>query len=161
MNSRGIKGRIYQTKLHSKIIELYESAMEVPGIKKPIIRSDYEMLFLLGKIENALDILLERNRVFLNGPLAVLYKEIQVELDKDRKVKKTKMQREAQMKKIEYLKAKIEERNNKIHFLPLRKVDYGYIKFSKKDKIELLSRKENKIPQFEDFMFDVDNNTFV
>ena len=50
MNSRGIKGRIYQTKLHSKIIELYESAMEVPGIKKPIIRRDYEMLFLLGKI---------------------------------------------------------------------------------------------------------------
>ena len=161
MNSRGIKGRIYQTKLHSKIIELYESAMEVPGIKKPIIRSDYEMLFLLGKIENALDVLLEKNRVLLNGPLAVLYKEIQVELDKDRKVKKTKMQREAQMKKIEYLKAKIEERNNKIHFLPLRKVDYGYIQFSKKDKIELLSRKENKIPQFEDFMFDVDNNTFV
>ena len=68
----------------------------------------------------------------MNGPSALLYKEIQTKLDKRRKITKVKMQRDAQMNKIEQLKTKIEEKNNKIHFLPLKKLIMAIFNIIKK-----------------------------
>ena len=158
---RGIRTKLNQTKLYSKILEVYNNICEDKRIpiqmilKKGNMTSEMEMINMLEKIELGLDELNTKNKVYLNGPRAGEYKLIQIQIEKEHKIKKTILQREAQLRKIEILKEKIEERNNKIYVLPLKKVDKYYSIFAKKDKKRKNNNKTNSEPQFDDFMYDV------
>ena len=158
---RGMRNKLNQTKLYSKILEVYNNICEEKRIpiqmilKKGNMTSEMEMINMLAKIELGLDELNTKNRVYLNGPRAGEYKLIQIQIEKEHKIKKTILQREAQLRKIELLKEKIEERNNKIYVLPLKKVDKYYSIFAKKDKKRKNNNNTNSEPQFDDFMYDV------
>ena len=43
MNKGSFKGKVYYTKVHFKIIELYSTVMDIPGIKTPALKNDYDM----------------------------------------------------------------------------------------------------------------------
>lgn len=158
---KGMRSKLKQTKLYSKILEVFNNICEDKNItiqmilKKGNMTSEIEMINMLAKIELGLDELITKNRIFLNGPKASEYKSIQIQIEKEHKIKKTILQREAQLRKIEILKEKIEERNNKIYVLPLKKVDKYYSIFAKKDKKKKNNNKTNSEPQFDDFMYDL------
>lgn len=157
---RGLRGKLNHTKLYSKILEVFQNIKKNDEdkkiqIKKIVNSSEIEMLNMLSKIELALDILIRQNQAYLNGPRAPELKEIQIQIEKEHKIKKTLMQREAQLRKIEYLKDKIEERNNKIYFLPLRKIEKNYAFRAKKEKQRKIKNRANSIPIFDDFMYDL------
>ena len=73
-------------------------------------------------------------------------------------MQKNHRQKEEQRKKIELRKEKIEESNKKIYFIPLRKVDSYYAIFAKKEKKKKKDNKDSMEPEFEDFMYDVNDN---
>lgn len=157
---RGLRGKLNHTKLYSKILEVFQNVKKNDEdkkiqIKKIINSSEIEMLNMLSKIEFELDILIRQNQTYLNGPRAPELKEIQIQIEKEHKIKKTLLQREAQLRKIEYLKDKIEERNNKIYFLPLKKVEKNYAFMTKKEKQRKIKNRANSIPGFDDFMYDL------
>ena len=79
------------------------------------------------------------------------------DIDKIHKDEKTEEQKKEQRKKAERLKFEIEKKNNKIYFLPHKKFDMFGIAGRKKTKIKI-EDDSNKIPDFEDFIFEGGEN---
>ena len=82
-----MRNKLNQTKLYSKILEVYNNICEEKRItiqmilKKGNMTSEMEMINMLAKIELGLDELNTKNRVYLNGPRAGEYKLIQIKLN--------------------------------------------------------------------------------
>ena len=99
-------------KLFEKIIEVAKSCNNintatplVTVVKKGTRNTvEMEMLMYLTKIERGLDYLIEKNKVYMNGPKVQELRNIQMLIDKKHKIDKTNMQREARLKRIEKLK---------------------------------------------------------
>jgi hypothetical protein len=150
-------------KLFEKIIEVAKSCNNintatplVTVVKKGTRNTvEMEMLKYLTKIERGLDYLIEKNKVYMNGPKVQELRNIQMLIDKKHKIDKTNMQREARLKRIEKLKEQIEVRNKKVYFLPRRKVDYNYFTYTEKDINNKMKTTINDEPQFVDFMHDM------
>ena len=94
-----MRSKLKQTKLYSKILEVFNNICEDKNItiqmilKKGNMTSEIEMINMLAKIELGLDELITKNRIFLNGPKASEYKSIQIQIEKEHKIKKTILQR--------------------------------------------------------------------
>lgn len=157
------KNKIIHSKLYNKIIEIYNTAktsMLIPvddSIKKAIETNDQlEMINMLRYIEKTLVILVDLYKQYSKKRDKEL-KEIESQIEKYHKQRKSEQVKEQEIHRLEILKQKIEERNNKIYFLPLKKMNLCYSHFAKKGKNNFENQTWSDL-KFEDFMYDVLDN---
>lgn len=112
-----------------------------------------EMLEMLEHIEKVLTILINFSQeIKSNENFALLLKDIYTKIDKENKNKKNMYQKEL-LKEQELIKnKKIEERNKKIYFIPLKKVDPKYSILLKKNQLKKQKKSSDKDLQFCDFI---------
>ena len=119
-----------------------------------VLTKEEEILNLLKKIEFSLDSLFTLDKKY-----QIKYKEqyfvISLNYEKQKKIKKANLQRELLKERIDLLQAKIEARNNKIYFLPKKKVEMNYFRLVKKRDHSQKNKNEKKILNIEDFMYDI------
>ena len=86
----------------------------------------------------------------------VSYKIIKAKIDFKHKTEYSKKLKNDYIKKILMLRKAVEEKNNKILFLPRKKVDFHSIYvMKKKEKKDL--KKDKITDNFEDFMYDIND----
>ena len=166
-----------QSKLFDSILKLYNTCSKIPineaivpealCIKK-INSKEEEMIDLLIKIEIIVGYLYsvvgsykKENSVYYDT-----YKKLLNNLDRIRKIEKSKKQREEALEKFNRLKENVEIRNNKTYFLPRRPYKtYSSYATKRKKKIRHNDFYRYKNLDFKDFMFDIDdinyNNFFT
>ncbi len=158
-----------QSKLFDSILKLYNTCSKIPineaivpealCIKKINSREE-EMIDLLIKIEIIVSYLYsvvgsykKENSVYYDT-----YKKLLNNLDRIRKIEKSKKQREEAYEKFNRLKENVEIRNNKIYFLPRRQFkSYSSYATKRKNKIKRNDFYRYRNLEFKDFMHDIDN----
>ncbi len=125
---------LYQTCSQININQIIEN--DVLIIRK-INSKESEILNLLSKIEIIIDYLISKIQFYQSQKFYFqLYKKIQSDIEKNKKIEKTKKQKEEESKKLQKLKEKIQIRDNKIYFLPRKKFERNFstsqVKKSKK-----------------------------
>ena len=164
-SSVGVKKK----KLYAHIIKVYNTCSKIPlneainpdilTIKK-INTKEEEMMDLLSKIEIILDYLIGimKNYSREKDIYYDLYKRIYNTIERNRKLEKTRKQREEANKKLVKLRERVEERNNKIYFLPKKKVDeYNSFVVKKGKKVKRKESYEKEL-DIDDFMHDNEDN---
>ena len=151
--------------LYNKIQNLYETCSQIPltevikrdfiSIKKIYTKQEEEMIDILTEIELIIDYLLFKQYDYknVNGMYYDLYKRIQSSIEHNRKIEKNKKQKQDENDRLSKLIHKIEIRDNKIYFLPRRKIEQYGIGFQRK-KYKSLNENENKNPEIVDFLYD-------
>lgn len=112
-----------------------------------------EMLEMLEHIEKVLTTLINfSKKIKSNENLTLLLKDIYTKIDKENKNKKNMYQKEL-LKEQELIKIKkIEERNKKVYFIPLKKVDPKYSILLKKNHLKNQKKSSDNDLQFCDFI---------
>ena len=133
--------------LLSNFIEKEENVKK----KDRIVTENGLILKLLTKIEEAMNYFIENESNFKRLNKEKILK-IRMEMEKQRKIMKGQKQIELIKTKYENMKKKIEDKNNKIYFIPnsrKRAVSANIIKrkIKKKDQVQLINKKE-----FEQFL---------
>ena len=151
-----IKFKKQKTKLYSKIYEVLNNISKGNIIIERTTHStkEMEMLLMLKKIEILFDELLKFNREYsLKFGREII--EIKAKIEKERKIYKASQQRELLMKKFDLIREKIEERIQKVYFLPIKKTEKNYCFLIKKKSghVEKIHKK-NKY-EFEDYMSNI------
>ena len=156
----------YKSNLEDKIKYVYLTCQEV-DINK-IISSELipnrknttkeeELIDFLSKIELVLSYLIGKLQIYRKNHIYYdEFKKIQSEIEKEHKIEKNKKQREQEMIKLKRLKDQIEERNEKIYFIPKRNCNDYYEYVKKKDDKKNKNKKKLKEPVFEDYMYDIE-----
>ena len=152
-----IKKKIKKSKIYFKINFIYSNIIEFSNEKNINFNLNYnnnEILKILLKIENFINILLTKNQKY-----KLLFKEkynfVKFGLDKKKKHKYINIQKEKDLKKEILMKQKIENSVNKLYFLPFKKIsNYDIIFKHKKQKPTKSPSKKNFT--FEDFMYDLE-----
>ncbi len=151
--------------LYNKIQNLYETCSQIPltevikrdfiSIKKIYTKQEEEMIDMLTEIELIIDYLIFKQYDYknVNGMYYDLYKKIQSTIEHNRKIEKNKKQKQDENDRLSKLIHKIEIRDNKIYFLPRRKIEQYGIGFQRK-KYKSLNENENKNPEIVDFLYD-------
>ena len=151
--------------LYNKIQNLYETCSQIPltevikrdfiSIKKIYTKQEEEMIDMLTEIELIIDYLLFKQYDYknVNGMYYDLYKRIQSSIEHNRKIEKNKKQKQDENDRLSKLIHKIEIRDNKIYFLPRRKIEQYGIGFQRK-KYKSMNENENKNPEIVDFLYD-------
>ena len=151
--------------LYNKIQNLYETCSQIPltevikrdfiSIKKIYTKQEEEMINMLTEIELIIDYLLFKQYDYknVNGMYYDLYKRIQSSIEHNRKIEKNKKQKQDENDRLSKLIHKIEIRDNKIYFLPRRKIEQYGIGFQRK-KYKSMNENENKNPEIVDFLYD-------
>ena len=149
--------------LYNTILILYNSCSQIPlsevlniehlNIKK-IYTKEEEMMDMLSKIELVIDYLIFKHRNYKNknGIYYDLYKRIQSDIEHKRKLEKNKRQRQEENDRIFKLLKKIEFRDNKVYFLPRKKIEIYEIDFQKK-KFKFKNNDDFKNPELKDFLY--------
>ena len=149
--------------LYNTILRLYNSCSQIPlsevlniehlNIKK-IYTKEEEMMDMLSKIELVIDYLIFKHRNYKNknGIYYDLYKRIQSDIEHKRKLEKNKRQRQEENDRIFKLLKKIEFRDNKVYFLPRKKIEIYEIDFQKK-KFKFKNNDDFKNPELKDFLY--------
>ena len=127
---------------------------------KKINSKEEEMIDLLIKIEIIVGYLYsiigsykKENSIYYET-----YKKLLNNLDRIRKIEKSKKQREEAYEKFNRLKENVEIRNNKIYFLPRRQFkSYSSYATKRKNKIKRNDFYRYRNLEFKDFMHDIDN----
>ena len=154
-----------KTNLFNKIQELYQTCSQIPltevitrdfiSIKKIYTKQEDEMIDMLTEIELIIDYLIFKQYDYknVNGMYYDLYKKIQSTIEHNRKIEKNKKQKQDENDRLSKLKHKIEIRDNKIYFLPRRKIEQYGIGFQKK-KNKSNNENNNTNPGIADFLYD-------
>jgi hypothetical protein len=113
------------------------------------------MIDMLTEIELIIDYLIFKHYNYknVNGMYYDLYKKIQSSIEHNRKIEKNRKQKQEENDRISKLKNKIEIRDNKIYFLPRRKIEQYGIGFQKK-KNKSNNENNNTNPGIADFLYD-------
>ena len=151
--------------LYNKIQSLYETCSQIPltevitrdfiSIKKIYTKQEDEMIDMLTEIELIIDYLIFKQYDYknVNGMYYDLYKKIQSTIEHNRKIEKNKKQKQDENDRLSKLKHKIEIRDNKIYFLPRRKIEQYGIGYQRK-KNKRINGNDNKNPEIGDFLYD-------
>ncbi len=118
------KQKYNQNMIYSKINHIYQCCMELKINKQTNMHNDYiNILWMLKTIEKSLDFLKNKQKYYFSEPeKKVEWDKKKFELDKERKIKKTKEAKINEEIKREQLKKNISERTNRILVIPKRKV---------------------------------------
>ena len=156
----------YKPNLEERIKTVFKTCQEInldkiisPDIfnKRKNNTKEEELIEFLSKIEFVLTYLIGKLCVYRNN--SIYYdelKKIQSEIEKEHKIEKNRKQREQEMIKLKRLKEQIEERNEKIYFIPKRNCNDYYEYVKKKDDKKNKNKKKLKEPVFEDYMYDIE-----
>ena len=156
----------YKANLEDKIKSVYLTCQEVNldkiisieliPIRKNTTKEE-ELIDLLSKIELVLSYLIGKLQMYRKNNIYYdELKKIQSEIEKEHKIEKNRKQREQEMIKLKRLKEQIEERNEKIYFIPKRNCNDYYEYVKKKDDKKNKNKKKLKEPVFEDYMYDIE-----
>ena len=155
--------------LYDYILKTYNTSLKIPlkeilapehSIIKKINTKEEEMIDMLTKIEIILDFLQRKIKNYSRGMDIYydIYKRIYNTIERNRKLEKTRKQREEENEKFIKLKERVEERNNKTYFLPRKKTEIYSAFMIKKDVKKKLDESYIKDPAFKDFMYDNEDN---
>jgi hypothetical protein len=160
---------VIKKKLYDHILTVYNTSTKIPlseainpnvlTIKK-INTKEEEMMDMLSKIEIIFDYLIGimKNYSKEKDIYYELYKRIYNTIERNRKLEKTRKQREEANERLVKLRERVEERNKKIYFLPKRKVENYYSFMVKKDGKIKKKELNDKELDIEDFMDDNEDN---
>ena len=154
-----LKLKYQNSKLFLKIYEVLTNITKKNFIieKNPQSTKEKEMLLMLKKIELLFDNLLRINREYSLKYVNEIA-EIKTKIEKERKTEKASQQRELLMKKFELIRNKIENRINKVYFLPRKKVEKYYsLIIKKKNEYVKYNNRKSKY-DLEDYMSDIIEN---
>lgn len=115
------------------------------------------MLYKLTQIEKAINSLMRYHAHYDSHQdiYGALLKSIYARIELQHKEQSAKRSKEEDVLKLSLLKEKIEERNNKVYFLPFRRVDmYPVNKSTMNNKKTKVVTKKKEL-EFEDFMYDI------
>ena len=155
--------------LYDYILKTYNTSLKIPLkealapehlIIKKINTKEEEMIDMLTKIEIILDFLQSKIKNYSRGMDIYydIYKRIYNTIERNRKLEKTRKQREEENEKFIKLKERVEERNNKTYFLPRKKTEMYSAFMRKKEVIKKIDDSYLKDPSINDFMHDNDDN---
>jgi len=125
--------------------------------KEKITTENGLILKLLIKIEDAMNLFIENEKNFNRINKEIIIK-IKMKMEKQRKIMKGQRQMAIIKSKYENMKKKLEEKNNKIYFIPntRKRAVSAFIskkKVKKKEQAQLIKKKE-----FEDFLEDLNED---
>ena len=149
------------SKLYIKICEIEKNVKNlIPNQKIKTYKlfkesENIEMLKKLKTIEIGLNKLIDNNKKY-KFYYSKEIEKINLKIEKVRKIKKNKIQREYLKNKINELKKNIIERSNKIYFLPKKKIERYNKPLIINNKLKKLNE-TNKIKE-EDFFYDMNLN---
>ena len=125
------------TLLYRKINDIYEGCKIIGSklkyaifilnlVNKKIYTKEKEMILMLEFIEQSVDYLINTFNSHINKSEAIkeFIKEVKMDIEKEHKIEKARLQMMKDLQKIKILKEKVEKRSNKIYFLPSKKIDY-------------------------------------
>ena len=149
--------------LYIKIIKIYENfklnndAINNTNENNINLSFEEQIINILKNIEMKVNELINKINEFIKKENKISPKEfikkIKIEIEKGHKIEKAQKQKIKQLEKHKKLYEKIKERNNKIFFLPKKKIDISKIKSKKRGKIEIKTE-QNEDNKIEDFLFE-------
>ncbi len=148
-----------KSKLYLYIYNIYQICSQInlkineEEIKTNFNNQEEEMIYYLIKIELYINYLLSKKKSYKNGNLFFQYKEIQNKVEKNHKIINAKKQREKENLRLEKVKKEIENRNNKIYFLPKKKYEKYYAMGVKKEMNKNNKGKSNEKFNFSDLIY--------
>ena len=148
-----------KSKLYLYIYNIYQICLQInlkineEEIKTNFYNQEEEMIYYLIKIELFINYLLSKKKSYKNGNLFFQYKEIQNKIEKNHKIINAKKQREKENLRLEKVKKEIENRNNKIYFLPKKKYEKYYAMGVKKEMNKNNKSKSNEKFNFSDLIY--------
>ena len=122
-------------------------------LNKKIYTKEKEMTLMLEFIEQTVDYLITKFNYYLhkNEVIQEFIKKVKLDIEKDHKIKKAKIQMMIDLQKIQTLKDKVQKRSNKIYFLPTKKIDLSKFKIQKEKPFKDIDL--NKIPTIQDYLY--------
>ena len=148
-----------KSKLYLYIYNIYQICLQInlkineEEIKTNFNNQEEEMIYYLIKTELFINYLLSKKKSYKNGNLFFQYKEIQNKVEKNHKIINAKKQREKENLRLEKVKKEIENRNNKIYFLPKKKYEKYYAMGVKKEMNKNNKSKSNEKFNFSDLIY--------
>ena len=152
------------TLLYRKINDIYEGCKIIGSklkyaifilnlVNKKIYTKEKEMILMLEFIEQSVDYLINTFNSHINKSEEIkeFIKEVKMDIEKEHKIEKARLQMMKDLQKIKILKEKVEKRSNKIYFLPSKKIDLSKFKIKKEKKI--VDKDLNRIPTIEDYLY--------
>ena len=149
--------------LFIKILKIYENCRvddnDINNTNDNIIKLsiEEEIINMLKYIEIKVNELINKINLFIKKENKIsskdFIKKIKIEIEKDHKIEKAEIQKFKQKEKYKKLYEKIQERNNKIYFLPKKKIDISKFKSKKSEKNEIRTE-PNEDKKIEDFLFE-------
>ena len=165
-----IKNKSKKKKKHSKLynkIELlfnnvnsYKKFDFSEGVSEKTegeITEEFQIIQIIKKIERITSYILEKNRQYLINNKEQI-QTLQNYLTKKKKIEKTNEQKKNIIIKFEKERKKIFEKNNKILFLPKRKLSIFNINIKKNNNNKSKSQQKIKIDRINDYFYDLKNN---
>ena len=122
-------------------------------VNKKIYTKEKQMILMLEFIEQTVDYLINKINYYMNksGEIKNYIAKVKLDIEKEHKIEKSRLQMMMDLQKIKTLKEKVEKRSNKIYFLPTKKIDINKLKI-KKETIKL--DKDKKIKDtIEDYLY--------
>ena len=126
-------------------------------VNKKIYTKEKEMTLMLEFIEQTVDYLINKFNSYMgkNEEIQELIKKVKLDIEKEHKLEKARLQMMIDLQKITKLKEKVQKRSNKIYFLPTKKIDLSNFKIKTERKIE--DKNLSKIPDIEDYLYNENN----
>ena len=161
---KNIQNENKNTLLYRKINDIYEGCKIIGSklkyaifilnlVNKKIYTKEKEMILMLEFIEQSVDYLINTFNSHINKSEEIkeFIKKVKMDIEKEHKIEKARLQMMIDLQKIKILKEKVEKRSNKIYFLPSKKIDLNKFKV-KKVKI-IVDKDLNRIPTIEDYLY--------
>jgi hypothetical protein len=156
--------------LYNKIFNVFTTAMllqddKLVGTIEPTLMTSKEMLceqtemvLMLEYIEKILIILIKQFRLYMSDNITISYVQmIMKDIDKQNRTKKNQYQKELIKEHEEIRNKKIQDKYKKVLYLPLRKVNKSYVSRLNNMKHKISKSLYNEEPEFNDFMFDIND----
>ncbi len=161
-----------KSNLYNSITNLFQTCSQIQLnqiinmeilINRKIFSKESEMMDMMSKIEIIVDYLLSKINEYKNNKYIGfnLFKKILSEIDKTKKIENSKKQKDEQNKKLEKLKEKIKKRDNKIYFLPRRKIEKNFSSEQIKHKKKIIEDVALINPGLYDFIYSSDEEINV
>ena len=161
---KNISNENKNTLLYRKINNIYEECKIIGSqlkyavfilnlVNKKIYTKEKEMILMLEFIEQTVDYLINTFNSYINKSEEIkeFIKKVKMDIEKEHKIEKARLQMIIDLQKIKMLKEKVEKRSNKIYFLPSKKIDLSKFKIKKEKKI--VDKDLNRIPTIEDYLY--------
>ena len=150
--------------LYKKINIIFETCKNIGGnlkfgslilnsVNKKVNTKEEEMILMLEFIEQSIDYLITNfnNYINKNEEIREFIKIMKIEIEKQHKSEKARLQMIIDLEREQKLKEKVEKRMNKIYILPSKKIDLNKFKFNlDRKKVINIS---NRIPTIKDYLY--------